>query len=62
MKEFVMKHPVVTLLGVGCLVDGVVKVVKLITLAIMVNKNSANETIEATVEEEKNNEPAGDIQ
>jgi hypothetical protein len=53
LKEFAMKHPVMTFLLAASAIDGTVAIVK--AVAGIFNKEKATE-------EEKVNEPAGDIQ
>lgn len=54
MKEWALKHPVLTFLLVSSAIDGAVKVFRLVTGALGKNNEET--------EEEKANEPAGDIQ
>ena len=59
MKEFALKHPFLTSFAIYAVIDGVVKIVALLTGNV---PNSNCGTATETNEEEPNNEPAGDIQ
>ena len=71
MWEFANKHPYISLFGLSCVVDGVVRVVKAVICAaatvkqtnvIIDSANCGKESEEKATEELKNNEPSGDIQ
>ena len=75
MKEFLIKHPIISLLLGSTIVDGAVKIVRTVAYAktgreglapntVSINWNGsgkAESTIEVA-EEETEDEPAGDIQ
>ena len=59
MKEFVMKHPILTFLLVGSAIDGIVKIVAW-TSAMHIAKNLPDEEAEEATEDES--ESSNDIQ
>lgn len=61
MKEFAMRHPILTFLLVDSAIGGVVKIVTSITGAFGRNDEEAETTIEVTKEETPDG-PSGDIQ
>lgn len=75
MKEFLIKHPIISLLLGSTIVDGAVKIVRTIayaktgreglapnTVSINWNGNGKAESTIEVAEEETEDEPAGDIQ
>ena len=65
MKEWALKHPVMTFLLVSSAIEGVVKVVKLAAVVLAAGKIPVSETVEETAEETKeetHDESGNDIQ
>ena len=75
MKEFLIKHPIISLLLGSTIVDGAVKIVRTIayaktgreglapnTVSVNWNGNGKAESTIEVAEEETEDEPAGDIQ
>ncbi len=61
MKEWALKHPVMTFLLVSAAVDGVVKIVKLASLVLVTGRIPAQTDAEEVTEETKD-ESSSDIQ
>ena len=62
MSEFMKKHPIISLLMVGIVVDGVVNIAKVISVGRHLKELSdVKVTVTPISEEEEENEPAGDI-
>ena len=67
MKEFIFKHPFISLLLGSSMIDGVVKVTRTVAYAITGREGLAPNQLHIKVggnekKEEENDEPAGDIQ
>lgn len=71
MWEFANKHPYISLFGLSCVVDGVVRIVKAVICATATVKQTnmfiasadcGKEPEEKATEELTNDEPSGDIQ
>lgn len=61
MKEWALKHPVMTFLLASAAVDGVVKIVKLVSLVLVTGRIPAQTDAEEVTEENKD-ESGNDIQ
>lgn len=62
MKEWALKHPVMTFLLASAAVDGVVKIVKLAALALVAGRIPTQEEAEEATEEATKDESGNDIQ
>lgn len=62
MKEWALKHPVMTFLLASAAVDGVVKIVKLVSLVLVTGRIPAQEEAEEATEEAAKDESGNDIQ
>ena len=70
MKEFIFKHPIITLLLGSTIVDGVTKIVRTVAYAVTGREGLALNQMHVQFcgekpeehEEEKDNESSGDIQ